>query len=98
MRTTLAILLLVFLAGTVSGCLYANFKTPLDMDLDQTQLGPDTGEASVHSILGLVAWGDAGVAAAARDGGLTTLNHMDVEILNIFFGIYSRETTIVYGE
>jgi len=56
------------------------------------------GEANMHSILWLVSWGDAGVADAAKDGGLTQVNHMDMEFLNILFGLYTRTTTVVYGE
>jgi hypothetical protein len=49
-------------------------------------------------VLWLVSWGDAGAAAAARNGGLTTINHMDVQIRNVLFGLYTKETTIVYGD
>jgi hypothetical protein len=52
----------------------------------------------MQSVLWLVAWGDASTAAAAKQGGLTTLNHMDMEILSVVFGIYTETTTIVYGD
>jgi hypothetical protein len=52
----------------------------------------------MYSVLGLVAWGDASTAAAAKQGGISTLNHMDKEFLNIIFGIYTETTTIVYGD
>ena len=81
-----------------SGCAYLNVKLPYDTDLDKTVLGEKVGEASCYSILWLIAWGDAGTAAAARNGGITVLNHMDMEVVNILFGIYTKETTIVYGE
>ena len=81
----------------ISGCLYMKVKVPYDMDLDQTTLGEKIGKAHNHSILWLVAWGDAGIAAAAKNGGVTTVNHMDIEVLNILFGLYLKTTTIVYG-
>ena len=81
-----------------SGCAYLNVKLPYDTDLDKTVLGEKVGVASCHSILWLIAWGDAGTAAAARNGGITVLNHMDMKVVNILFGIYTKETTIVYGE
>ncbi|HAR46383.1 MAG TPA: hypothetical protein DCS05_09515, partial [Nitrospiraceae bacterium] len=46
----------------------------------------------------LVAWGDAGTAAAARDGNITTVNHMDREAFSILFGLYTKTTTVVYGD
>ncbi len=79
------------------GCLYSNVVLPLDKDLQETTLGDRIGKSSYQSILWLVAWGDAGTQAAARQGGLTMLRHMDVEILTVLFGLYYKETTIVYG-
>ncbi len=49
-------------------------------------------------MLWLFAWGDAGAAAAAKNGGITTMTHMDRELYGILFGIYTRTTTIVYGD
>ncbi len=86
---------LIFL-GT--GCLYSHVVTPYDSNLDRTVLGQKKGTASMYSILGLVAWGDASSAAAAKEGGITTLNQMDREFLNVVFGIYTKTTTIVYGD
>ncbi|TFH30365.1 MAG: hypothetical protein E4G97_05835 [Deltaproteobacteria bacterium] len=94
-RTAFAILAAAFL---LAGCLYSNVVAPLSTDLNKTSLGNKEGRASTHSVLWLVSWGDAGVAAAAKNGGLTTVNHMDVEIRNILFGLYTKETTIVYGD
>jgi TRL (tRNA-associated locus)-like protein len=79
-------------------CIYSHVRAPLDTDLSVTKLGAKTGESTARSILWLVAWGDAGAAAAAKEGGITTLNHMDVETLFIFFGVYAQTTTIVYGD
>jgi hypothetical protein len=82
----------------LSGCVYAKFRTPLDRDLDRTQLGSKTGSSEFQSILWLVAWGDAGTHAAAQDGGITTINHADLEILSVLFGLYYRQRTILYGD
>jgi hypothetical protein len=93
-----AIILCMFCILLASGCFYAHVTTPLDTDADKTTLGAKTGTADSQSVLWLVAWGDAGTAAAAKNGGITTVNHMDHELLSIFFGIYTRSTTIVYGD
>jgi hypothetical protein len=81
-----------------TGCLYTHVLTPYDINLDKTVLGAKTGKAAMYSVLGLVAWGDASSAAAAKQGGISTMNHMDREFLNIVFGIYTETTTIVYGD
>ena len=98
MRQALGVLAVVVLIGLVPGCFYANIKIPLDTDLQQTTLGSKIGQASTESILGLVAWGDASTQAAAEDGGLSTINHMDQEIFAVLGFVYVRQTVIVYGD
>ena len=93
----LALALLATLS--LSSCVYTNVRVPLDEDLDETVVGTKTGESSYESILWLVSWGDAGIQAAAKNGGLTTLHHADQEILSVLAGfLYYRQTTIVSGE
>jgi hypothetical protein len=79
------------------GC-FVNIKVPLDTDLDRTELGTKVGEASAQSVLWLFFWGDAGTQAAAQQGDITTITHADQQIFTILFGVYARETTIVYGD
>ena len=93
-----ALVLLSVMLVVLPGCLYAHFTTPLDTDLDKTQLGSKVGRAEFQSILWLVAWGDAGTQAAAKQGGLTTINHADREVLSILFALYYKQTTILYGD
>ena len=81
-----------------TACVYSHITTPLDLDLDRTRLGDKVGVAEWQSVLGLVAWGDAGTQAAAKQGGLTQINHADLETLIILAIVYHRETTILYGE
>jgi hypothetical protein len=73
-------------------------QTPYDTNLDKTVLGQKQGKASMQSVLWLVAWGDASTAAAAKEGEMTTVNHMDREVLSVLFGLYTKTTTIVYGD
>lgn len=82
----------------LQGCLITDIQIPLDTDLQDTDLGDKTGHASYQSVLGLVAWGDAGTQAAAMDGGITTLKHADQQIFSILWGVYFRQTTVVYGK
>jgi hypothetical protein len=89
---------LALLSSLLTGCLYANTRVPLDEDLWKTELGSKVGTASNHSVLWLVAWGDAGVKKAADNGGIKVVQHMDMGIASYFFGVYTRRDTIVYGD
>jgi TRL-like protein family len=90
--------LAVVLLLSLPGCVYTHITTPLDIDLQDTDLGDKTGRSEFQSVMWLVSWGDAGTEAAAMDGKITTLKHADTEILSILLGLYYRQTTIVYGK
>ena len=100
MKYARMIVVLMVAAGLMllSGFAYVNVKSPLDMDLDRTTLGVKTGVAEARSILWLFAWGDASYAAAAANGGITTLRHADQEVFNVLFGLYTRWRVVVYGD
>lgn len=88
---------LLLATTTLPSCVYADVTMPLDTDLDKTTLGAKTGESKAYSILWLVAWGDAGTKAAAEQGSIQTVNHADQNYFSILWGLFSRQTTIVYG-
>jgi hypothetical protein len=92
------ILISLILGTLLSGCVYSNIRVPLDEDLWKTELGSKVGIASNYSILWLFAWGDAGVKQAAENGGISTVQHMDMGIESYVFGAYIRRDTIVYGD
>jgi hypothetical protein len=100
MKQTQMVFLLIVAVGLMflSGCAYVNVKSPLDVDLDQTTLGEKVGVAEARSVLWLVAWGDASYAAAAANGGITTMRHADRELFNVLFGLYTRYRVVVYGD
>lgn len=92
------LLLLSILVTVSTGCLYSNVRFPLDKDLWETKLGTKVGVSSNQSIAWLVAWGDAGVESAAKNGNIQIINHMDMGIESYVFGLYTRRDTIVYGD
>jgi hypothetical protein len=92
------VLLAAVLLFSVSGCMYSNIRFPLDEDLWKTELGSKVGVSSNYSVAWLVAWGDAGVDAAAKNGDIKVVNHMDMGIESYLFGLYVRRDTIVYGD
>jgi len=98
MKTIALLMISIFAVFTLTGCLYTHATLPLSTELNRTDLGHKQGEASIYSIIWLFAWGDGGAAAAAKNGGITVLTHMDREVYFIMFGIFTRTTTIVYGD
>lgn len=97
LRTVLSLALISFSSISLSGCLYMNAKRPLDTDVAQTTLGDKQGVSSIHSVLWLVSWGDGSTAAAAKNGGITTINHLDSHVYQVLFGLYTKVDTIAYG-
>ncbi len=81
-----------------SGCAFTQIQLPLDKNFDNTQLGLKEGRASAQTVLFLIAWGDSGTKAAAENGGITVIKHADREIYSFLFGLFTRVTTVVYGE
>ena len=96
--TRMIVVLMVAVGLLLTGCAYVNVKSPLDVDLDRTTLGEKIGVAEARSILWLFAWGDASYAAAAANGGITTLRHADQEVFNVLFGLYTRWRVVVHGD
>src|SRR3954468_12964571 len=94
-------------AISATGCVYANVTTPLSYRAPTAQEAKiEAGAADVegiacdHAVLGLIAWGDAGYAAAVADArtrsGAAELADIrsDTNFLNILF-IYTKACTRV---
>jgi len=81
----------------LSGCMYSQVRVPLSSEYRNTKTVNKSGHATARSYCWMVALGDAGLQAAAANGGLTTMEYADVEILYICAGLYMSRTTIVYG-
>lgn len=89
-----------------AGCLAAPFQPPVGLvslvkaplsTEGNWEMGSKKGVSMSTSILGLVATGDCSIATAAKNGGITKVNHVDYEYQNIV-GIYQEARVIVYGE
>lgn len=59
--------------------------------------GSKVGTSKASSYVGLIAIGDASVDAAAKNGGITRISHVDSHKTSIL-GIINTTVTIVYGE
>lgn len=79
------------------GLFYTNIQAPVDTDVQSNPVGSKTGASSSTSILGLFAYGDASLASAVQNGGLSKVDHVDYEFFNLLF-IYQKFTINAYGE
>lgn len=94
----LTTLLPAFIALTLTGCAYTNIQAPMDRDFNDTQLGTKQGCSSTRTVMYLVSWGDSGTKAAADNGDITTIKHADRRVFSIICGLYTKVTTVVYGD
>lgn len=82
-----------------TGGIYTLIEAPMDLNSQGgKQIGPLKGEAVCKAIMGIWAVGDAGLEAAARNGGITRINHVDYRYRKVFYGFVTEFTTIAYGE
>jgi hypothetical protein len=98
--------MLAVMACAVSGCIYADVKTPLAYRAPTAVEAHASGAADVEgtacnqAVLGLVAWGDGGYAAAVADAktrsGATQLADVraDTTWFSVFF-FYAKTCTRV---
>jgi hypothetical protein len=55
------------------------------------------GTATSQSYVGMIAVGDSSIETAAKNGGITKINHVDWKVKNML-GLIGEYTTTVYGE
>ena len=98
-------LLLGLLACSGCGLIYTNIRSPYSYRSAapsevKAAAGDEivSGKACDRSVLFLVAWGDAGTKAAATQGNIKIIRYADSEVKSVLLGLYSRVTTIVYGD
>lgn len=76
-------------------CTYA--QGPLALASDGSEVEPaKVGRAESHSAL-LFTYGDASIAAAMKEGGITRVQHVDYEVKSLFW-VFTEYTTVVYGD
>lgn len=86
----------VMTPGPLHGGLYQDIKYPSDAP-NGAKIVEKTGEACATAILGMIATGDASLAAAANAGKITHITAVDYYSTNIL-GLYGKFCTIVRGE
>lgn len=91
-------------AAVLSGCqapyggsmVYNNYSAPVDVRDNATNCDK-RGEATMVNVLNLFSTGNAGVAAAKANGGITKVGNVDVSFTSVF-GFFGKTTTVVCGE
>jgi len=97
MRKPAALAVLAACCLPLAGCIYSDFRVPMSKEFRDTRVVTKSGRATTRSVAWLVAWGDAGLQQAAEEGGLETLAYADRAFVNVLFGLYMSNTTVVYG-
>jgi hypothetical protein len=82
-------------ASPVMGSLYTDVQGPAGVTSNSGN--SKMGTASCQSILGLIATGDASIATAAKNAGITKIHHVDYYSQSIL-GFWAKYTVKVYGE
>jgi len=70
--------------------------SPASFRIDNTVKAAKCGQATSKGIV-LYTSGDSSIKAAMDNGGITKIHHIDYKVFNIF-NLYSKATTIVWGE
>lgn len=81
-------------SACVGPALYTNLAGPLQAM--EKKIGPKHGKACSKNYLGLVALGDGGIAAAAKQGGIREVTSVDFHFTSIL-GLYQENCTLVTG-
>lgn len=82
------------IVGGTAGAVFTQVQGPVAVG--SASGSSKVGEASSQAIL-FFATGDASIAAAMQNGGITKIHHVDHKSTSIL-GIYAKYTTVVYGE
>lgn len=97
-KIVLFILLTAFISGCAGvgyGSLYTDITEPVNATSNDK--GSKTGESECINILGLVAYGDCSIEAAAKKGKIAKIKSVDKKTFSIL-GIFAKHTMIVTGE
>ena len=108
MKKTMVLVAVLAAASLMSGCAGFAFSSrgvPMGFYADaaanervtENTLAAKRGESCATSVLGIVTTGDASVATAAKNGGITKVASVDHQFQNIL-GIYAKYCVVVSGD
>jgi hypothetical protein len=82
------------IAGSTGAGIYTDVSGPVCATGNPG--GSKMGQASSEGII-CVATGDSSIKAAAANGGITKISHVDYHVTSVL-GVYAKTTTTVYGD
>lgn len=85
-----------FLSGG-TGMIYEGTTAPLTVTSNPISNNSKVGKSNSVSVLGMVAVGDGGINAAAKNAGISKISVVDVQKTSIL-GMFTKTETIVYGD
>ena len=83
--------------AVMSIAMFSSCSTTTPIAATSNPVGNKCGEDSTTRILGLGGSANIGINAAAKNGGITKISHVDFAQKS-FLGIVTKYTTRVYGE
>lgn len=81
----------------LGGMVYEGITVPHSVTSNTISDNAKVGKSNHISVLGIVAVGDGGINAAAKNAGIKKISHVDEQKTSIL-GVYTKSETIVYGE
>ena len=75
--------------------IYNGTREPADFAIPGATIGKKTGEATCHTVMGIVNWGDCTIKTAMKDGKISKVTAADWE--KKFIVLYGKRTLRVYG-
>lgn len=82
-------------SGPVNGFIYSGTRSPVSATSNEG--ATKTGEGTCSSVLGLVAFGDCSIEAAAQEAGIKKIRSVDHKSTSVL-GIFASYKVIVTGE
>jgi len=84
--------------GVTQGGLFSSIQGPVAVTPYPVTSTAKKGEGSQVAIFGLFSFGDASIHSACAQAGITKVQHVDYQAMNVLFGLFSSYKVIVYGE
>ncbi len=85
-------------AGAIPmGAVITDVKMPVAVASEKVSGQLKRSVSICKSYVGVVATGDASIAAALKDSGIKTIHYVDWEAFNVL-GVYGEYKCVVYGE
>src|SRR5690348_8936480 len=83
--------------GVTQAGLITSIQGPVAVTPYPVTANAKMGDGTQVNILGLFAFGDASIHSACAKAGITKVQHVDYQAVNVLFGLFSSYKVIVYG-